>query len=168
MANKYGSDKGTKVPARHGYTEFYYHILRFFRKNRIKLLEIGVREGHSLLMWHDFFPNAEIVGMDIKKSSKLKQERIKTFKGDQSSIEDLQRLIDLYGSGYFIIIDDGSHKSEDQKISFEFLKPHMCKGGYYFIEDLQAKAAKTTQEVVSKDPEWTVTRDKKLGVYCKK
>lgn len=40
--------------------------------------------------------------------------------------------------GVDIVIDDGSHISDHQRISFETLFPLMNEGGVYICEDLQA------------------------------
>jgi cephalosporin hydroxylase len=168
LANKHGSDKGTIVPPAHAYTEFYYHIFRDYQYELLRILEIGIDTGASLLMWHEFFPEAHIVGLDIKKAPDFKKVRIQTFQGDQGNEEDLKNLIRTCGGMYDIIIDDGSHESADQEISFEFLEPHLVKGGIYFIEDMSFRRAVAMRKRIVKDPRWSLHHFKKLGVYKKK
>jgi hypothetical protein len=60
-----------------------------------KVLEIGVgtkasmgenyRPGSSLRMWRDFFPNAEIYGLDVDRSVLFVDERIPGFFCDQGN-----------------------------------------------------------------------------------
>ena len=41
---------------------------KFTAKN---VLEVGIASGESIKLWHDFFPNAKIYGLDIKKISEI-------------------------------------------------------------------------------------------------
>lgn len=128
---KYETDKSSNW---HNYLKYYDLIFNPIKDNKIKLLEIGIWGGASLLMWKDYFPNGEITGMDIEEKQYLKQDRINIYKGDQSNKEDLWALNRKYGF-FDIIIDDGSHYGHHQKISFETLFPLLNSGGYYVIED---------------------------------
>mmetsp|Transcript_50841 Transcript_50841/g.164724 ORF Transcript_50841/g.164724 Transcript_50841/m.164724 type:complete len:157 (+) Transcript_50841:189-659(+) len=57
--------------------------------------------------------------------------------GDQSSAEDLMRVIAESGGGPFdVIIDDGSHMNHHQIASAKQLLPHVAAGGVYVIEDI--------------------------------
>ncbi len=55
--------------------------------------------------------------------------------GSQDDPAFLRSVIDEMGSPD-IILDDGSHVSDHQKISFETLWPLLKVGGLYVIEDL--------------------------------
>ena len=55
---------------------------------------------------------------------------------DQSNPDDLDRLIELHGSDYDIIIDDGHHFQKHQQVSWGKLFPHVKPGGIYVIEDV--------------------------------
>ena len=113
--------------------------------SRVKnILEIGVRQGESILAWKDFFKNANIYGIDIGWPQPLNyqfidklnaQERIFIYKGDQSCpklLEDFTRTT----SPMDIVVDDGSHILKHQQFTFFNLFDHLTKGGYYIIEDL--------------------------------
>ena len=65
-------DKGTA----HSYIENYYHY-RFdeIRLNKLNILEIGVSTGLSLEMWCEYFPNSNIIGVELKKIN-YKQKKI--------------------------------------------------------------------------------------------
>jgi hypothetical protein len=60
-------------------------------------------------------------------------DNIEIVIGDQSNQNDLAKL---KTKNYDIIIDDGSHISEHQQISFKELWESVKPGGYYVIEDL--------------------------------
>jgi len=47
-----------------GYTKVYYEIMKDFQNEPVNLLEIGIYFGASLKMWHKFFTNGNIYGID--------------------------------------------------------------------------------------------------------
>ncbi|MCX7928841.1 MAG: hypothetical protein N2558_04130 [Patescibacteria group bacterium] len=135
LAYKYGSDK---CPAykKHSYTEYYFDIFDK-RKNEIKkILEIGIGSGASLLMWRDYFPNAEIFGADKLPERLINWGRIKSFLCDQSNPLDLKKLIEFTGSDIDIVIDDASHIPQDQINTCLTLMPLLSKDCIYIIEDV--------------------------------
>src|SRR5580704_15856429 len=77
-----------KVTGRHGFTRWYEEQWAYLRDQPITLLEMGVKEGASLLMWHDYFPRAQIIGLDIEESCRqFEQARIKIVIGSQADPE---------------------------------------------------------------------------------
>jgi hypothetical protein len=151
LADKYGSDKGTKrgsLP--HKYTYLYDLIFDRYKLSTIDFLEIGLAIGGpelggpidrridspSIQMWLDYFPNAHIYGFDISDFSHMKNPRFTFVRGDAGSNQDLERLASS-SSGFDIIIDDGSHASYHQQLTFKYLYPKLRSGGTYIIEDLQ-------------------------------
>jgi demethylmacrocin O-methyltransferase len=129
-------DKTDKGPTGHNFTEIYEHIFSPMKKDPIKISEIGIARGGSLIVWHEYFPNAMIYGIDIFDKHSLDSERIKTFIADQSKRDQLEKFIETYGSDYDIILDDGGHSMEQQQVSFGYLFKHVRPGGYYVIEDV--------------------------------
>ena len=121
----------------HGYTKLYDKHIGHLRDKEIKLLEIGVLRGASLLLWKEAFPKAQIYGID--KNTRiwqkfLKGQNIKVFVGRQ---EDTDFLKEVAKDGlYDVIIDDGGHKPFEQQPSFEVLWDNLSSGGFYIIEDL--------------------------------
>lgn len=144
LANKFGTDKGTEAFEQHGYSVIYEQLMSKLKYKNINLLEIGVYDGRfpcaSVQMWYEYFPNAQIFGIDYDiESKKFENDRIHIFNGDQGNRNDLQTLIDRYEIKEFdIIIDDGSHFSRDHEISLGFLFPYLKSDGQYWIEDLHA------------------------------
>jgi hypothetical protein len=133
LADLHQTDKGSRD---HQFTrayELYFHPIRHDVR---KVFEIGVLRGASMKMWRDYFPNATIYGADIEPKTEYDSDRIKTLVADQSRREELQRLIDLHGTGYDVVLDDGGHTMEQQQVSFGYLFPHVKPGGYYVIEDV--------------------------------
>lgn len=116
----------------HEYTLLYDKEFAHLRDKKFKLLEIGVKKGASLKLWKEAFPDAEIYGID-KDDEGVKDFKI--FYGNQQDNQFLIKVIEQTGN-LDIIIDDGSHKPEHQKASFDVLWQSMNHGGIYVIEDL--------------------------------
>jgi len=147
LAYKYGTDKCPQIS--HPYTPFYYKLFKD-RQNLIKkVIEMGIGTakymqytpdhyvtGASLLMWRDFFPNAQIYGIDILPEAMIESERIKTFLYDQTIKEDLEKLIEKTGSDIDIFIDDGLHSMTTQINLCKTIMPMLKKDVVYIIEDV--------------------------------
>lgn len=122
LAFMYGTDK-----LNHGYIPFYE---KYLPKSPKRILEIGVKEGKSIMMWQKYFPDAEIHGLDIFEADPIPDVPGVVFhKGNQCDYILLDKLRNF---DFDIIIDDGSHNSRDQMITFFGL----FNGKHYFIEDL--------------------------------
>lgn len=150
LASRYGSDKAPTYrgsPAHH-YCRIYQRLFERKMLQPVKILEIGLCRGYfegweqndvpSLRVWLDYFPNASVFGVDISDFSWFSHERVKTFRADQSSEASLREHVvsELQGTWLDIVIDDGSHASWDQQITFKQLFPLVAPGGIYIIEDL--------------------------------
>ena len=145
---KYGTDKASG--GGHNYLHFYERFLWPLRDQKITVLEIGVGGGPSLRMWKEFFPLAQVIGMDIEPhKAQYAEDRIAIEIGDQSSKADLQRLIDTYGS-FDLIVDDAGHREEDQMSCFNTMIPHVRLSGFYILEDISGNTRGFLTEVASK------------------
>lgn len=132
-AAKGRTDKG--FPG-HGYTETYERFLQVWRDEAIRIFEIGIESGGSLLMWQEYFPRAKIYGVDINESSRFENARVMTCVADQAKRDQLQKCLDKFGGQFDIIIDDGGHSMEQQQVSLGFLFPYVRPGGFYSLEDI--------------------------------
>lgn len=139
LAAKHGTDKGIVSTRRlyaKGYTHLYERYLSPLRNKSITLLEIGVQSGASLRMWEEYFPNARIVGIDVKSECKRHEtDRTQVMIGDQTDREFLAHVKAATGP-LDVVVDDGGHQMEQHRISLEELWPAVQPGGFYFIEDL--------------------------------
>lgn len=139
LATRHKTDKWGS----HWYAQHYDRHFAPLRDKPVKVLEIGIggygvpeAGGESLRMWRDYFPNAEIYGLDIADKRPHDEARIRTYVGDQSDPTVLERLHRDSG-GFDIVIDDGSHVCAHVIASFQILFPLMNDGGIYAVEDLQ-------------------------------
>jgi len=124
----------------HGYIEIYESYFNQIKDKKLKILEIGIADGKSLLTWSDYFENSQIIGIDIHKidivEEKLDRKNIEVHQGSQSDKGFIKEIIKKY-TDFDIIIDDGSHISKDVKKSFELLFPALKDNGLYIVEDMQ-------------------------------
>ncbi len=120
----------------HNYLPYYWMHFRDIRLQVKKVCEIGLQNDFSIRMWEEFFPNAEIYGIDIDpKCKQFEGGRRRVFIGDQGDGSFLQEFLDEIGGNLDVVIDDGSHLVEHQLGSFEALFPSLSRHGIYAIED---------------------------------
>jgi hypothetical protein len=144
LFNKYRSDKGNIHGPKHKYAKFYESFLSDKREDIGLILEIGVCGGRSLKTWYDYFPNANIIGLDIDDKSIYNNERVFTFILDQSNEDQLKHFVNECIKKEYkfdMILDDGSHHMFDQQITFGYLFPLLKSGGIYILEDLHTSLA---------------------------
>jgi hypothetical protein len=123
------SHSGRRVDKwRHYFAIYDRHFAELWTRAR-RILEIGVDHGGSLQLWKRYFPNAEIVGVDIDpRCAEYVEDRITVKIGNQTD------RVFLASLGEFdIIIDDGSHAPCDQAATFSFMWPRTKF--VYLIED---------------------------------
>ena len=143
IANKYRCNKGPNFSESCGFTEVYDDVFLAKRNDIKDMLEIGVDDGRSLKMWEEYFPNANILAIDILSKKKYDTERAKTLILDQSSKEQLQKFSEKNIEKFDFIIDDGSHHMLDQQLTFYHLFTKCLKpGGIYVLEDLHTSTVK--------------------------
>jgi len=159
LCDFYGSDKGESNSEdnpypwpSHTYADFYAMLFGHCRQSVKNVLECGVgtnnpdlassmgvngKPGASLRVWRDYFPNANIVGIDIDEDILFKEERIKTFLVDQTSPSSIQKFWNSVGVENFdLILDDGLHAFHAGLCLFENSFEHLAANGVYIIEDV--------------------------------
>lgn len=162
-ADHLGSDKGSNFEAdpklgwpAHTYTEFYHRQFKA-RKNQLKnILECGIgtnnldvnstmgirgTPGASLRLWRQYFPKANVVGVDIDGRILFQEERIETFQLDQTDGLSTSALLENLGRNYDLIVDDGLHTFEAGASFFEAASPFLARDGMYVIEDVTEQDA---------------------------
>jgi SAM-dependent methyltransferase len=111
-----------------------------------RVLEFGIWEGGSALMLADLFPEAKIVGIDMRMPNEPLRAHIKRLEFDdrislhyQTMQEDrpaVERILDREFDGPLdLVIDDCSHHYGPTRRSFEIAFPRLRPGGAYAIED---------------------------------
>lgn len=121
------------------YLPVYDELFSRYRRRCERFLEIGINAGGSLEVYAKYFYNAKVIaGIDINSNCaqiKFNDPRIALFIGDatqENARQALQESIRLFD----IILDDGSHQSDDIIKTFINLISLLAPGGVYIIEDL--------------------------------
>ena len=142
---QYGTDKGIW-----GYTPAYEHHLADRRPSVRAVLEVGIcgyRDipnnvvGASLFAWREYFPNAEVYGIDNDRRFIFNdREHIHTAHADAYCAPDLARALttwkDELRDGLDFICDDAVHDPLPQIDLCRMLWPFLKIGGVYAIEDV--------------------------------
>ncbi len=109
------------------------------RKNEnLKILELGVANGHSVASWHHYFKNSTIYALDIKPEYKFfyKSSRIKYFEIDIFDEKKIKLFLKKHGN-FDYIIDDSLHEKKAMLYNFKNFYPFLKKGGAYCLEDFR-------------------------------
>tara|TARA_Y100000590_G_C15740959_1_gene1020281 strand:- start:2191 stop:3069 length:879 start_codon:yes stop_codon:yes gene_type:complete len=135
--------KLSKAKKGNEYDEIYDTLDILINKKKVRrILEIGIgghnldyEGGESLFCWQGYFANSKVYGADIIDKSFIDFKNIKTIILDQGNSEELEIVGKNLGM-FDIIIDDGSHFANHQRISFNTLFKYLNDGGIYIIEDV--------------------------------
>lgn len=121
----------------HTYGNSYDEIFELFDRNsNISFLEIGIQKGGSLLAWKDYFPNANIYGVDIVDNI-LPEYRKDYFTYIISDIKNDSVIEQFTDIMFDIIIDDGSHYLSDVLFVVNTYLKKLKNNGVLIIEDCQ-------------------------------
>ncbi len=182
IAFKYGTDKCPQFC--HPYTPVYYELFRDRRESVKKVLELGIghyknmrhvdsvydwrlnrhyQRGASLKMWRDFFPNAQVYGVDIEPETMFADDRIQTFLCDERKGSHWLRVLRKTGRDIDLFVDDGSHNKNAQIHTCRMLMPLLKKDVTYVIEDVRRPL-----EVVARLSSLYRCEEPKLLYYIKK
>jgi hypothetical protein len=147
LVNNSKTDKNT----RHSYLPLYEKLLISKKDTAKNVLEIGignsnlgVTNGGSIKLWHDYFKNAIVYALDICSSEQIWDE----IKNNERII--LHTSINAYNDDFFItnflnkdikidfILDDGPHTLESMKQFIKLYSQIMTDDGILIIEDVQS------------------------------
>jgi len=138
LFTKYGTDKGIW-----GYTPAYEkHLDRRRVRNVLEIGICGFRDipnnvvGASLFAWRDYFPKANIYGLDNDSRFIFNdQERIHTALCDAYNLVKLVPQLVKWGEKYDFICDDAVHDPFPQALLCTMLWQWLSPGGIYAIEE---------------------------------
>lgn len=124
-----------KSSCSHNYLEKYEFFLQKFRRKNFHLLELGVASGGSLATWKEYFPFANIIGVDIdERCRQYADDRVDVIVADLSDEAELDKL---HRFAPHVIVDDASHLWSHQIKALFNLWPCLPSGGIYIIEDME-------------------------------
>ena len=132
LAKQFKTDK--QYPT-HSYIEKYYSktFESFKDRKNLTIVEIGVHQGESLELWHKFFSDANVIGIDRSPVNYTPSSKnITVIQGKSSRLDTFKTIKNVD-----IVIDDGSHKVTDQIATYNILYPRLNTNGIYIIEDIR-------------------------------
>lgn len=133
------TDKNT----RHSYLPLYQHLLVRKKETAKNILEVGIGEGGSIKLWHDYFVNANIYGLDIMDYNSVwdeikNNERIILYTSINAYDFNFLYSHFLYKNIKFdFILDDGPHSLESMIMFIRLYSQVMTDDGILIIEDVQ-------------------------------
>ena len=120
------------------YIEKYDELFLKYKEKKVNILEIGVQNGGTLEIYSKYFKQCQnIVGVDINpkcQNLKYSDDRIKVIIGNINDDKIKDEILNL--PKFDIIIDDGSHSSQDIIKTFILYYNHLNNNGLYIVEDL--------------------------------
>lgn len=131
-----GTDKGSG----HSYIDYVYGPLFDIAPPK-SILEIGIKSGASLVLWHELFPYSFIVGVDNDLTNFRNEDAINLQKSGKINVVEK----DAYGKEFIenltyfdFIIDDGPHTHDSQMKALDF-NQKLSPVGTLVIEDIQPR-----------------------------
>lgn len=131
------SDKNTT----HSYLDLYETLLFSKKQTAKNILEIGICEGGSIKLWYDYFINATIYGLDIRKIKDVWNElknkkRIKIGCFDAYNDDFVNKK--LNNIKFDMVLDDGPHTLESMQKCIKLYSSLLADDGILIIEDVQS------------------------------
>jgi predicted O-methyltransferase YrrM len=126
----------------HPYTLFYDGLFKNKKDEPLKIAELGILDGASLLMWKEYFTNANIYGFEYNDN--LINNFKHNFNNDRITLTNIDvtnkhSIIKAFGEVnllYDIIVEDTTHQFEDQIRVIENIYQYLKPGGILIIEDI--------------------------------
>lgn len=130
------TDKNT----RHSYLDTYEKLLISKKYTAKNILEIGIGIGGSIKLWHDYFTNADIYGLDIQYENvydEIKNKERIILTCTDAYNENVFNTRFLHKTKYDMILDDGPHTLESMKQCIRLYSQVLTDDGIMIIEDVQ-------------------------------
>jgi predicted O-methyltransferase YrrM len=130
----------------HPYTVLYHSMMSNLRDEPLNICELGILNGASLLMWQEYFPNANIYGFDFdpalintfnNKYDTIDRITLSLF--DVTNEDGVQKLCDDSTTQFDLIIEDTTHQLQDQQRVIRHAHKMLKPGGVLIIEDIFLK-----------------------------
>lgn len=131
-------DSITDKNSLHSYLPVYEYKLAPRRESVKRVLEIGVQRGGSMKLWAEYFPNAEIWGMDVQEgipSCCVGNPRIKILQANAYDVNVVNEFT-KHTIQFDVIIDDGPHTLESMVFFTKYYTQLLAPGGVMICEDI--------------------------------
>lgn len=137
-------DTRTDKNSWHNYLDTYEKKFKRIKESATNVLEIGICKGGSIKLWHDYFPNANVYGVDIMHIDDVwdgikNNNRIKLMTSTNAYDERFiqEEFVDK-GIKFDMILDDGSHLWPDVQFVVKHYTKLLKPDGILIIEDIQS------------------------------
>lgn len=133
------TDKNTD----HSYLPLYEKLLRPRKDTAKNVLEIGVQRGGSIKLWHDYFPNATVFGLDCIPISEVgdvvkNNGRIKLYTSvDAYNSTFIRNEFIVPSLKFDMVLDDGPHSLDSMKTFVNTYSRLLTDDGILILEDVQ-------------------------------
>jgi len=124
---------------KHAYTSIYNLLFSSMRYKTIKLGEIGILDNNSMKMWRKYFPYAELHGYEWSDDylKKATSDNLPNTFYTKMDVTDKFSIEKEFNNILFdVLIDDSTHKFEDQINLINVACKYMNVGGILIIEDI--------------------------------
>jgi cephalosporin hydroxylase len=144
LADSSLTDKGTQ----HTYLGVYEYLFYKKKQTASAVIEVGIgcffeKNGGSIKLWHDFFDNATIYGIDILPVERVIESLLnnpRVVLQCESNAYDPNFVLENYTNKNIkadIIIDDGAHTFDSMITFLNLYLPILKDDGILIIEDVQ-------------------------------
>ena len=127
---------------RHPYTAVYSLLFGSLRYRPCRFAEIGVAGGASVVMWNNYFKNAQLFFYDrdtnfLENASQYVPKENNVFlEMNVKSESSIQNGLGTVGGNLDVLLDDSSHTFEDQILIIKNGLQYVKSGGMIVIEDV--------------------------------
>lgn len=125
-----------RLTTHRSYLPVYEKLFKPLQETTDAILEVGVNGGGGLLLWRNYFTNAQIFGIDLSPCPEIIKDHpsIHHIQGDAYD----PSITKMLGERTFsIVIDDGSHFPGDQVKFVINYAPLISDEGLLIVEDVQ-------------------------------
>jgi len=126
----------------HSYLPLYESLLKSRKDSAKNVLEIGISfGGGSIKLWHDYFPNATVHGLDIMNLNDVwdgikNNDRIHLTSVDAYSDSFIDTL-EKSQTRFDFMLDDGPHTLESMQQYVKRYSQLLTEDGILILEDIQ-------------------------------
>jgi hypothetical protein len=129
----------------HSYLPLYDTLLKSKKDTAKNVLEVGIfKTGGSIKLWHDYFVNATVYGLDIIKLENIIHDDIKN--NDRIVLHTFSNAYDInfFNKNFLdkgikcdFMLDDGPHSLDSMLRFIKLYSQIMTDDGILIIEDVQ-------------------------------
>ncbi len=133
------TDKNTT----HSYLDLYHFLLQSKKETAKNVLEVGIHKGGSIKLWSDYFPNAQVYGLDIQRRElvweELKNKENIHIYAEQNAYDEFFFKNEFLDKNikFDFMIDDGPHTLPSMIQFIKLYSQLITEDGILIIEDVQ-------------------------------